>query len=153
MKKNILFNVMALLIVFGVNAQNAEQEPVNPNAPVLSIDKLVYDYGTIYQHADGNGYFVYTNTGKEPLIFSRVKSSCGCTVPKWSRQPLLPGQSDTLKVRYDTKKIGSFHKAITITSNATEDRVVIKVKGKVIPEPSEGMPLKNVDNEMSPVNK
>ena len=153
MKKNILFNVMALLIAFGVNAQNAEQEPVNPNAPVLSIDKLVYDYGTIYQHGDGDGYFVYTNTGKEPLIFSRVKASCGCTIPKWSRQPLLPGQSDTLKVRYDTKKIGSFHKAITITSNATEDRVVIKVKGKVIPEPAEGMPIKNVDNEMSPVNK
>lgn len=152
--KKILLSLI-LLVTFGWNAisQEAAEKPVNPNAPVISFDKTEYDYGTMYQHGDGETFFVYTNKGKEPLILSRVKSSCGCTIPKWSRQPLLPGQSDTIKVKYDTKRLGSFHKSITITSNATTPTVVLKIKGKIIPEPAEAMPTKNVDNEMSPVNK
>jgi len=152
--KKILLS-LTLLVTFGWNAisQEAAEQPTNPNAPVISFDKTSYDYGTIYQKADGNTFFVYTNKGKEPLILSRVKSSCGCTIPKWSRQPLLPGQSDTIKVKYDTKRLGSFHKSITITSNATSPTIVLKIQGKVIPEPSEAMPEKNIDKSTSPSNK
>jgi len=144
---------IGLFLAIGVQAQNAEEAPINPNAPVITLDKVEYDYGTMYQNADGSTFFTYTNDGKEPLILARVKSSCGCTIPKWSRQPLLPGQSDTLKIVYDTKRLGSFHKSVTISSNATDAKVVLKIKGKVIPEPQEGMPVKNVDNTLSPVNK
>jgi len=146
---------LTLLLAFGFTsfAQAPAAENTNPNAPVLTVDKTSYDYGTMYQRADGNTFFVYTNEGKEPLILSRVKSSCGCTIPKWSRQPLMPGQSDTIKVKYDTKRLGSFHKSITVTSNASNPTVVLKIKGKVLPEPTETMPTKNVDSEMSPVNK
>lgn len=145
-------------MVFGVasfaqEAVQAVETPVNPNAPVITFDKLDYDYGTIYQNADGDVNFIYQNDGKEPLILSRVKSSCGCTIPKWSRQPLLPGQSDTIKIHYDTKRLGSFHKSITVTSNASEPSVVLKIGGKVLPGETEAIPAKNVDSEMSPVNK
>ncbi len=137
----------------GAMAQTAAEATENPNAPVITFDKTAHDYGTIYQKADGNCVFVYTNDGKEPLILSRVKSSCGCTIPKWSRQPLMPGQSDTIKVKYDTKRLGSFHKSITITSNAKTSTVVLKIKGKVLAQPDTAMPTKNVDKDMSPVNK
>ncbi len=152
--KKILLS-LTLVVTFGWNAisQEAADQPENPNAPVISFDKTEHDYGTFYQHGDGETLFVYTNEGKEPLILSRVKSSCGCTIPKWSRQPLLPGQSDTIKVKYDTKRLGSFHKSITITSNAKTPTVVLKIKGKIIPEPAEAMPTKDVDNTLSPVNK
>jgi hypothetical protein len=152
--KKILLS-LTLVVTFGWNAisQEAADQPENPNAPVISFDKTEHDYGTFYQNGDGETFFVYTNEGKEPLILSRVKSSCGCTIPKWSRQPLLPGQSDTIKVKYDTKRLGSFHKSITITSNAKTPTVVLKIKGKILPEPAEGMPTKNVDNTLSPVNK
>ncbi len=159
MKKILLTMLVFMFFGFSLSAQDASlasensSSNVNPNAPVLTLDKLEYDYGTMYQNSDGNMYFVYTNDGQEPLIFSRVKSSCGCTIPKWSRQPLLPGQSDTMKVRYDTKRLGSFHKSITISSNASEPKVVLKIKGKVIAEPAMAMPTKNIDSEMSPVNK
>jgi len=146
---------LTLLLAFGIAtfAQAPVAENKNPNAPLITLDKTSYDYGTMYQKGDGNTFFVYTNEGKEPLILSRVKSSCGCTIPKWSRQPLMPGQSDTVKVKYDTKRLGSFHKSITITSNASNPTVVLKIKGKVVPEPAETMPTKNVDSETSPVNK
>jgi len=153
MRKTFLIMAFIMSYAVGLKAQDFTTAPTNPNAPVIKIDRVEHDYGTIYQNADGNTYFVYTNTGQEPLILSRVKSSCGCTVPKWSRQPLLTGQSDTLKVRYDTKRIGTFHKTITIMSNATVSRLVVNIKGKVIEKPSIALPTKNVDNELSPINK
>ena len=159
MKKIFLSMVFVLYLGMGLMAQDATiaqdptLAPANSNVPILTLDKMEYDYGVMYQNSNGNMYFVYTNEGQEPLIFSRVKSSCGCTVPKWSRQPLMPGQSDTLKIIYDTKRLGSFHKSITISSNASKPKVILKIKGKVIAEPSAAMPLNNVDSEMSPINK
>lgn len=153
MKKYLLSFALIMTFGLGTMAQSAIETPENPNAPVITFNELAHDYGTMYQHGDGNTVFVYTNEGKEPLILSRVKSSCGCTIPKWSRQPLMPGQSDTIKVKYDTKRLGSFHKSITITSNAKTPTVVLKIKGKVMAEPETAMPTKNVDNAMSPVNK
>jgi hypothetical protein len=152
--KKILFS-LALLVTFGWNAMSQETTltPANPNAPVISFEQSEHDYGTIYQNGDGNYTFVYSNNGKEPLILSRVKSSCGCTIPKWSRTPLMPGQTDSINVQYDTKRLGSFNKTITVTSNATVTDVVLKIKGQVIPEPTSAIPANNVDSEMSPINK
>jgi len=153
MKRTILCLTILLLIGLHSIAQTEDVKPIDPTAPVMSFDKLEYDYGTLYQNADGECYFAYTNKGKSPLILSRVRSSCGCTIPRWSRMPLNPGQSDTIKVKYDTKRLGSFHKSITILSNASAGSIVLKIKGKVLPEPADAMPTKNVDLETSPVNK
>lgn len=147
--------VSAVVLLFASMSLQAQETPTvkNPNAPVISFDKTSHDYGTIYEKANGNVNFIYTNKGKEPLIISHVKSSCGCTIPKWSRQPLMPGETDTIKVHYDTKRIGTFHKSITITSNATTPTVILKIKGKVIREESTALPTKNVDKNASPMNK
>ncbi|NOR88368.1 MAG: DUF1573 domain-containing protein [Bacteroidales bacterium] len=153
MKQIILSFAFFLALGLSGIAQEITSASENPNAPLISFDKTEYDYGTMFQNADGSAYFAYTNKGKEPLILSRVKSSCGCTIPKWSRQPLMPGQTDTIKVKYDTKRLGSFHKSITISSNAKKQSVVLKIKGKVIPKPAETIPTKNIDSEMSPINK
>ncbi len=56
-----------------VNQTNPQAN--NPNAPVVSFDKMVHDYGTIAQNGDGNCEFIFTNTGKEPLVLSNVRSS------------------------------------------------------------------------------
>jgi hypothetical protein len=153
MKKIVLSLIMVFTFVLSVYSQQTAGKEVNPNAPVISFNEKVHDYGTIYKGGDGTTKFVYSNKGKEPLILSRVKSSCGCTIPKWSRQPLLPGQSDTINVKYDTKRLGSFNKSITITSNASEPTVVLRIKGKVVAETSAAVPTKNVDNTLSPSNK
>jgi hypothetical protein len=131
-------------------AQEALAE--NPNAPVIKFDKVVHDYGEIEQHGDGNCEFKFTNTGKEPLILSNVRSSCGCTAPSWPRQPILPGQSEVIKVKYDTKRIGIINKSVQVYSNATEKNVVLKIKGKVN-KPSSAMPEKNKETAGTPVNK
>lgn len=132
------------------NAAKALEE--NPNAPIIKFDKVVHDYGEIEQNADGNCEFKFTNNGKEPLILSNVRSSCGCTVPVWPRQPILPGQSDVIKVKYDTKRIGIINKSIQVYSNATEKTVVLKIKGKINAQTTK-MPEKDVENAGTPVKK
>ncbi len=129
-----------------------EAQVNNPNAPVIEFDKLVHNYGELEQHGDGKCEFKFTNNGKEPLILSNVRSSCGCTVPEWPRQPILPGQSEIIKVKYDTKRIGTINKSITVYSNATKKTVVLRIKGKVLSASSK-LPEKHMDKKASPANK
>jgi hypothetical protein len=124
----------------------------NPNAPVIEFNKLIHDYGDIEQNADGSCEFEFTNKGKEPLILSNVRSSCGCTVPVWPRQPILPGQSDVIKVKYNTKRLGLINKSVQVYSNATEKTVVLKIKGKVHAQKS-AMPEKSKESAGTPVNR
>ena len=90
------------------------------------------DYGTIEKGADGLRVFEFTNTGNAPLIISKVKSSCGCTVPKWSDQPIMPGERGEIQVKYDTKRVMPIRKTITVTSNADRPTIALKIKGNVI---------------------
>jgi len=96
----------------------------------ISFSKTVHDYGTIKKGADGICVFAFENTGNIPLVLSRVKSSCGCTTPSWQKEPVLPGKTGEIKVIYDTKRIGNFHKSITVSSNAKN--VILRIKGTVI---------------------
>lgn len=111
----------------------------NPNAAVITFDKVIHDYGTIKQGSDGKCEFKFTNTGKEPLILSRPRSNCGCTVPTWPREPILPGKSEVISVVYDTKRMGPIHKSVTVFSNAKNNAVVLQIKGTVIQEPNNNL--------------
>lgn len=106
----------------------------NPNAPVVFLTETLYDYGKIEQDGDGVHNFIYKNIGKEPLVLSKVRSSCGCTIPSWSQEPLLSGQQDTIKVKYDTHRIGPFAKTVSIFSNAKVPVVVVRIQGEVVPK-------------------
>ncbi len=124
--------VFTLLSTFFVKAQEPAAAPVdNPNAPEISFNKDVHDYGTIKNGADGNCEFTFTNTGKEPLIISGAKGSCGCTVPTYPKEPIMTGQTGVIKVHYDTKRGGAFTKTVSITSNAKTANKVLTIKGNV----------------------
>jgi hypothetical protein len=121
--------LLAGLIAFGQEAQN-------PNAPQIEFEN---DYGTVEQGGNGVYEFVFTNTGKEPLIITSAKGSCGCTVPSWPNEPIAPGSSDVIRVKYDTKRLGPFNKSVTIISNASTPTKVIRIKGKIV-APEGGAP-------------
>ncbi|AJR02325.1 DUF1573 domain-containing protein [Siansivirga zeaxanthinifaciens] len=114
-----------------VYAVNFAQE-TDSNAGVLTFKEEEIDYGTIKQNADGERIFSFTNTGKSPIVISTVKTSCGCTVPSYSKEPILPGKTSEIKVRYATNRIGVFKKTITIVSNASEPNKIIRIKGEVL---------------------
>ena len=125
----------------------------NPNAPVIEFDKMVHDYGTLAYGSDGNCEFKFTNTGKEPLILHKVKASWGCTIPAWPKDPVLPGKSEVIVVRYNTKKVGNINKSITVQSNATQSTVILKIKGRVEAAPAAAVPQNNLKGSGAPVKK
>ena len=135
----------------------AEPAPVNPNAPEISFETEVMDYGTVEYNGDGLREFVFTNTGKEPLIISRAKGSCGCTVPTWPKEPIMPGESGAIKVKYSTNRPGRFTKTVTISSNAKTPSKRLTIKGTVKPKPVEPgadastLPVKKVTEGATPL--
>jgi hypothetical protein len=110
----------------------AKTDIPNPNAGVLSFDTEEIDYGTIPQDADGMKTFKFTNTGTNPIVITQIKTSCGCTVPTYSKEPVLAGATGEIQIKYATNKIGKFTKTITVISNASEANKVIKIKGEVL---------------------
>jgi len=108
-----------------------EVKPDNPNAPEITFENELHDYGTIKQGADGSCEFKFKNTGKDPLVISNAKGSCGCTVPTWPKEPILKGQTGVIKVHYDTKRVGAFTKTVTLNSNAKTDPKMLTIKGVV----------------------
>lgn len=99
---------------------------------IIIFDKTTHDYGTILKGADGTATFTFKNNGNMPLILSNVKSSCGCTTPYWTKEPVAPGKTGEIKVKYDTNRMGNFQKSITISSNAKT--TVLTIKGVVVLE-------------------
>ena len=147
MKKICFF----LLIIFNsINIITAqEQITINYNAPIITFETELIDLGTFMQYDDPSSKceFVFTNTGKEPLIISKAKGSCGCTVPNWPKEPIMSGESGVIQVNYDEKRVGSFNKSITITSNAKNSPQIIKVKGKILAtEKQNSQPIKKQSN-------
>lgn len=108
----------------------------NPNAPEIVFESETVDYGTIDFNASGEREFKFKNTGKEPLIIQSATGSCGCTVPTPPKEPIKPGETAVIKVKYDTKRVGNFEKAITVMSNAKSGTKVLKIKGQVKPDPT-----------------
>lgn len=100
----------------------------------ISFKETIIDYGIIGNGDDGKRTFEFKNTGNSPLVFTRIFSSCGCTIPKKPEKPVQPGESGTIEVKYDTKRTGLFQKAITVNSNAKTSNIILRIKGEVLPE-------------------
>ena len=116
--------------------------------PVITFSKTEHDFGKINE-VDGRvtTIFEFKNEGMAPLILTNVRASCGCTTPKWTREPVEPGQTGQITVTYNPSgRPGRFQKTITITSNATEATTRLYIKGEVIPKPAQ--PINNYPVQM-----
>lgn len=153
MKKVILTMAVAMGVALITKAQPSSVESINPNAPEMTFDAEVIDYGTIEHNADGNREFKFKNTGKEPLIITESHGSCGCTVPTWPKEPIKPGETASIKVHYATDRVGSFDKTVTVTSNAKTPTKVLRIKGVVKPDPASATPATTTTPAAAPALK
>ena len=104
--------------------------------PVITFEKTEHDFGKIHEE-DGrvSVEFSFKNEGMSPLVLSNVRASCGCTTPKWSKEPIEPGQTGSITVTYNPNgRPGRFQKTVTITSNAQQSPARVYIKGEVIPK-------------------
>ena len=128
--KNVATFIIILLFSAGGYAQNG------PKIEFAAPDNTI-DYGQISKTDNGLRSFEFTNTGDEPLIITNVQSTCGCTIPTKPTEPIAPGKTGKIDVKYNMKT-GPIRKTITVESNAVnveEGRVAIKIKGEVIEKP------------------
>lgn len=121
--KNVIVLLVIGLLTFGVQAQDKVAK--------IEFSEDTIDYGLIEKGSDGVRVFEFTNTGEAPLIITKVSSSCGCTIPKKPEDPILPGKTGEIQVKYDTKRVGPIRKAITVISNADTPTIILKIKGEV----------------------
>ena len=144
MKKILLFAFLGMFC-FAANAQVQKETPTATqeteqviSGPVMELEADAVDYGTITKNSEPLRTLKFTNIGTEPLVINNARGSCGCTVPTWPKEPILPGESSVLEIRYATNRVGSFNKKVTLTTNETETNShVIQVKGKVLKEDEE----------------
>ena len=149
--KKVIYLLGIMLLFAGVaKAQDTKVQ----NGPEIEFEKIVHDYGDVPYNGNGECEFRFTNTGNEPLLVQKPKSSCGCTIPSWPKEPILPGETEVIKVTYRTNRMGNINKTVTVTSNAIDNpTVVLRIKGRVLEQASEAMPEKKDDfGGGSPVN-
>lgn len=122
--KNLFAVLFVGLMSIGAFAQEAKAK--------IEFKTDVIDYGTIEKGADGKRTFEFTNTGDAPLVITNAKSTCGCTVPSWPKEAILPGESGTIVVKYNTNRLNKIAKTITVYSNAERPTVALRIKGMVV---------------------
>jgi hypothetical protein len=112
------------LAAFAVNGQSK-----------IAFDKLQHDFGKVNEGDGAASYdFTFKNTGTAPLLIQDVRTTCGCTTPEWTKQPIRPGATGFIKVSYDVKgRPGAIDKTITVYSNAGSKPTVLRIIGEVSP--------------------
>lgn len=130
--KKIALLLTLICSVCALNAQEASPAKVDTSHLArIEFASTVHDYGTIAKGSEGTCVFTFENKGKVPLILSNVKASCGCTTPSWPKEPVNPGKSGEITVKYNTNTPGKFSKSITVNSNSANPSVVLIIKGEV----------------------
>lgn len=119
------FIAIAIFVFAGLATAQAQK------TAKIEFKSETIDYGEIMKGSDGLRVFEFTNVGDAPLIIEDVKSSCGCTVPKKPKDPIMPGETGEIEVKYNTNKPGPIRKTVTVYSNAEEPVKALKIKGLV----------------------
>ncbi|GLR17362.1 DUF1573 domain-containing protein [Portibacter lacus] len=128
-----------------VATPNTPVAPAVPVGPTTTVEfaENTYDFGEVMDGEKVEHTYSFTNTGSEPLVISNAKGSCGCTVPSWPKEPIAPGETGEILVRFDSKGKGRVGggaqtKTVTITANTTPPDTRITIKGKVNKEETAG---------------
>jgi archaellum component FlaG (FlaF/FlaG flagellin family) len=137
--------VSSLLAILCITALSFAQTPVKGTDPAVApaakaskaqlewSNGIVHDFGKITQNVPATYTFEFTNTGTEPVTITNAKPSCSCTVPEYSKEPVLPGKKGLVKTTYNAHNPGVFNKTITVTTDGG-DNVILRISGEVFPK-------------------
>ena len=131
MKRNILF--ILVLLIAGTSL--AQQETPPKGKGEMKFEKTRHDFGVFAPDTAILTYdFIFTNVGKEPIIIHQASASCGCTVPEYTLEPIMPGCKGKISVTYNGKgrKPGVFRKSITVHNNGKQTPVRLYIEGEMI---------------------
>jgi len=147
MKKYVIVSVLSLGMLFvsceekatkKINEENLElakeRDAQIKEGPKLQFEKTEHDFGVIQEGDIVETVFVFKNSGKSELIISSAKGNCGCTVPEWPKQPIMPGEEGRIKVKFNSdRKPNLQQKQVTLVTNTENGKEILKIKAQVIP--------------------
>jgi hypothetical protein len=147
MKKIITILVLSLLVIScndkpanKIKKENLElakkrDSKIKLGGAKMKFDKTEHDFGTINEGDVVETIFKFTNSGKSELIITSAKASCGCTIPEWPKEPIMPGESGEIKVKFNSRRKPNLQqKRVTLVTNTPEGKEIIKIRAMVIPE-------------------
>jgi len=120
-----------------VNSNPLVNEVADGPITTIFFKEEVKDFGNVNVNSKNNHSFEFINNGSEPLKISNAKGSCGCTVPEWPKEPIMPGQKGKINVVYTPNKSQAGkpqQKTVTITANTQPVNTVLNIKAFVNPE-------------------
>jgi hypothetical protein len=152
MKKMIITLLCFWISASAANAQDGKttvsatgtiaQQISDQDAGKFKFKEETHDYGEVPEGPLAEYDFEFVNAGKKPIIIAEAHGSCGCTVPKWPTEPILPGKEGKIHVAYTTNgRQGPIQKDVTITSDAQQKPMVLHIKGYVKPKPVDPVPV------------
>ncbi len=143
--------ILSLLVVLAFACQNQNdndtistdvvKNPVtaednNPDMgslPVIEFNELVHDFGVIIQGEKVSYTYKFKNTGGSDLILSSVKATCGCTVPKYDKEPIPPGGEGEIEVVFDSSgRKGKQHKTIVVLANTQPNKIELSFTTEIV---------------------
>ncbi len=123
--------LLVLVPLLLTGCKNTPESKARAHGEEIWFEEILHNYGEIPVGSDGQWSFVFRNIGKEPIVVNRVRSTCGCTVPSWPREPVAPGDSASITVEYNTAQTGTFLKSVFVYSTASNSPVKLQIKGRV----------------------
>ena len=137
--RNPFVSAVPILCLLGLLAACSapSEDHARKKGQEIWFEEYLHDYGEILQDSDGSWSFVFKNLGKDAIVINRVRSTCGCTVPEWPREPIEPGSSGKITVQYNTALSGTFLKSVYVYSTAANSPVKLQIKGRVAPAQEE----------------
>jgi len=118
-------------LVFLITIISCDSKEQKLKDTTVSFQKETYNFKEIPAKEEVSALFTFTNTGKGPLQIKDVKTSCGCTVPEWTKEKIKPNEKGEIKVIYDAKYPGRFNKTITVFYNGKDAPQELIIKGEV----------------------
>ena len=139
--RHILLFIMALSVLGcsgrsdkgEIETQPVELDGTTSGVAEINFDHTVHDFGKIDEGEKVGCIFKYENTGGGNLIIQKATGSCGCTVPRWDREPTPPGETGQLEVIFDSSgRKGKQSKSITVTSNSSDKVMILQIKAEIL---------------------
>ena len=123
--KSLLFALLTLVSLSGLTAQTKV-------ADIAKLDSDTYDFGKIKQNVPSTATFVVTNISTKPLLIETATPTCGCTISDYTKSPIAPGKTGTIKATYNASSVGAIHKTLTVKFAGVDEIKSINLAGEVL---------------------
>ena len=117
----------------GLSAAAMVNLPDEGKTAKVKWNETTHDFGKVVQNIPATATFEFTNNGESPVVITAAKASCGCTVPRYTKEPVKPGETATVTVTYNSRKVGNFSKSVRVSFDGSQNVQVLIVKGNVEP--------------------